>query len=226
MQVSPVTQPPPQTAAFPNKLPAFVRAVTVCQFSPGFPASSGEEGDAMTKTARNVMVGMAIAMGAAGIPRAEAGNGGTGTVDPTALVRIRTPNPTLAALIQEATERSTTFRGLVDAINGSDGIVYVNEGKCGHGVHACLAGVTAAGENRIFQVRVDTRKADWDLMGSIGHELRHVVEVLGDRTVTNTNAMFLFYLRTGRTGTASSFETLAAVDAGHAVRSEVRRVSR
>ena len=60
-------------------------------------------------------------------------------------------------------------------------------------------------------------------MGSIGHELRHVVEVLGNRTVTNNAAMYHFYARTGRSATTSSFETKAAVEAGNAVRSEVRR---
>jgi|RhiMetdeSRZDD1v2_1073273.scaffolds.fasta_scaffold211728_3 hypothetical protein len=60
-------------------------------------------------------------------------------------------------------------------------------------------------------------------MGSIGHELRHVVEVLGNRTVTNNAAMYHFYARTWRRVTVSSFETEAAVETGHAVRSEVRR---
>jgi hypothetical protein len=44
----------------------------------------------------------------------------------------------------------------------------------------CPADVTAAGPNRILRIQVDTRKAGWDLMGSIGHGLRHAVEVLGD----------------------------------------------
>jgi hypothetical protein len=129
----------------------------------------------------------------------------------------------VARLIQEATQRSATFRTLVDTIHASDGIVYVNEGDCGHGVRACLVDVTAAGSNRILRIQLDTRKADWDLMGSIGHELRHAVEVLGDPTVTSKGAMYFFYNRIGRRGTKSSFETEAAVAAGNAVRSEVRR---
>lgn len=139
------------------------------------------------------------------------------------VMRVRTTTPALATLIQEATERSTTFRGLVETINASDGIVYVHEGECGHGVRACLAAVIAAGPNRILQVKVDTRKADWDLMGSVGHELRHAVEVLGNPTVTSNTAMYFFYSRVGRRRTTTSFETKAAVEAGHAVRDEVRR---
>jgi hypothetical protein len=175
------------------------------------------------KTTRNVVVGMAIAMGTAGLPSAEAADRGLGTADARVVMRVRTHTPVLATLIQEATERSTTFRRLVDTINASDGIVYVNEGDCGHGVRACLADVTAAGPNRILRIHVDTRKAGWDLMGSIGHELRHAVEVLGDPTVTSNAAMYFFYTRTGRRGTTSAFETNAAVEAGNAVRNEVRR---
>jgi hypothetical protein len=177
----------------------------------------------MTRTARNMMVGMAIAIGSAGISRAEAADRGLGTANTLVLVRIRTHTPVVATLIQEATERSATFRRLLEAINTSDGIVYVNEGDCGHGVRACLVKVIAAPPNRILLVKVDTRRADWDLMGSIGHELRHVVEVLGDPTVTSNAAMYFFHTRTGLRGTTSSFETRAAVEAGQAVRREVRQ---
>jgi hypothetical protein len=166
---------------------------------------------------------MAIAMGIAGIPRADAADRDLGKADAPVVMRVRTTTPSLTALIREATERSITFRGLVETINASDGIVYVNEGNCGHGVRACLADVIVAGPNRILRVHVDTRKSDWDLMGSIGHELRHAIEVLGDPTVTSNAAMYFFYERTGRRGMESSFETTAAVEAGQAVRSEVRQ---
>lgn len=177
----------------------------------------------MTRTAQKVMVGMTLAIGAAGIPRADAADRGLGPANPPAAVRVRTHSPALARMIEEATKRSTTFRALVETINASDGIVYVHEGDCGRGVRACLATVVAAGPNRILRVKVDTRKADWDLMGSIGHELRHALEVLGDPTVTSDAAMYFFYSRTARRSTEYAFETKAAVAAGNAVRSEVRR---
>ncbi len=44
----------------------------------------------------------------------------------------------IAALLLEAPRRSATFRRLVDAIDASDGIVYVERGTCLHGVQACL----------------------------------------------------------------------------------------
>jgi hypothetical protein len=175
----------------------------------------------VTKTTRNLVAGLAVTVATAGAVRVAAASEAAGMADPER--RVRTSSPVLAQLINDATERSDTFRGLIETIRTSDGIVYVEEGDCGHGVRACLVAVSAAGPNRILWVKVDTRKSDWDLMGSIGHELRHAVEVLDNPAVTSNAALYFFYARVGRTGTTGAFETEAAVQAGHAVRAEVRR---
>ena len=74
--------------------------------------------------------------------------------------RVRGVSPRLVAIINEATERSMTFRGLVGRINSTDGIVYVLEGECKHGVRACLSNtMTMAGPNRLLRILVDPRKA-------------------------------------------------------------------
>jgi hypothetical protein len=177
-----------------------------------------EEGQGMTKTTRQLVAGLAMtALLGAGRSVAAAGN------DFPALSRVRSSNPSIVTLINNATGQSATFRALIDTINASDGIVYVEEGKCGHGVRACFVTVMMAGANRLLWIKVDTRKADWDLMGSIGHELRHTIEVLGEKTVVSNASMYMFYSRLGSTGTESTFETKAAVDAGDAVRNEVRK---
>jgi hypothetical protein len=59
-------------------------------------------------------------------------------------------------------------------------------------------------------------------MGSIGHELRHAIEVVGDPTVTSNSAMYFFYLAHGTRDGSKAFETRAATDTGNAVRAEVR----
>jgi hypothetical protein len=74
-----------------------------------------------------------------------------------------------------------------------------------------------------MRVVVDTRKADWDLMGSIGHELRHTVEVIANPRVRNNVSKHFFYEQIGTRGTATARETQAAVDAGNTVRAEVRK---
>ena len=130
-------------------------------------------------------------------------------------------NPSIAALIREATGRSATFRRLVETIDATDGIVYVEHGRCRRGAQAYLAlSVTVAGPHRILRIFVNTRRDPTVLMASIGHELRHAVEVLSDRTVTSNRAAYFFYLREGSTA-GERFETTAAIQAGRDVLAEL-----
>jgi hypothetical protein len=102
----------------------------------------------------------------------------------------------------------------------------VEEGTCGHGVRACFMTVTLARPNRILRVNVDPRKAGSDLVWLIGHELRHIVEVLSDRTVTSQVDLYFFYGHMGQEQNGGrAFETVAAIEAGEAIRVEVRQQS-
>ncbi len=115
---------------------------------------------------------------------------------------------------------------MVETINASDSVVYVEEGTCGRGMRACFINVTGARGSRFLWVKIDVRRADRDVMASIGHELRHTIEVLGARSVTSGAAMFGFYKREGSIGTAGAFETAAAVGAGDAVSAELQKFRR
>lgn len=147
---------------------------------------------------------------------------------PPSLAHVRSRSPQIAALIHRGTERSEMFRQLVETIDGSNGIVYVEDENCGHGVPACLHSVMTAGTYRFFRVKVDARNVDDHLMEMIAHELRHVVEVLEDPSVTDSAAMTLLYQRIGRLGGngQGAMETAAAIDAGNTVRSELRAFER
>ena len=141
--------------------------------------------------------------------------------DVSPIQRVRSTTAMISTVIEQISERSATFRRLVETINASDGIVYVEEGQCGRGVSACLVTVKVAGPNRLVWVWVDIRKVDAALMGLIGHELRHTIEVLSDPMVTNGHAMSNFYQRQGWRSSEGRFETQAAIEAGEAVRAEV-----
>ncbi len=72
------------------------------------------------------------------------------------MMRVRSNgDPVVAKLLDDAFERSATFRRLVETINDTDGIVYIEQGKCGSGFHCLLMSVTVAGPNRVLHVRVD-----------------------------------------------------------------------
>jgi hypothetical protein len=147
------------------------------------------------------------------------------------VLRVRSEDPTVTALITQATERSSAFRGFVDSIGQTDGIVYVARGRCRYGVGACLSmNVTVAGPSRLLRITIDPRRADCDLelMASIGHELWHAIEILREPSLRSHAAVFQFFSRGRygeRSGSSPAWETRAAVDAGNAVLAELRHMS-
>ena len=135
--------------------------------------------------------------------------------------RVRA-DPGLAALIAETAGRSATFRQMIEAIDASDGLVYVARGRCGHGVRACVNFLVVVGPNRLLRIILDDRSTDAQAMGSLGHELRHALEVLAEPAVTSAAAMHLFYHRIA-TRRDHGFETDAAIFSGDTVRAELRK---
>jgi hypothetical protein len=137
--------------------------------------------------------------------------------------RVRSEHPMIARLIVQATEASPTVRREIAAITEANGLVYVHEGYCRHGVLACLAmTVGRAGSWRLLRIKLDLRRPDLDTMVAIGHELHHASEALGDAGVTNNVQIVRFFRQLGETGDSGRFETSAARRAGDAVYQEVR----
>jgi hypothetical protein len=143
------------------------------------------------------------------------------------LPRVRSEDPALAAVIREATERSATFRRMIQTIDATDGLVYVEEGKCRHSVRACLLMfVRVAGPYRMLRIYVDTRKlAGNELMAAIGHELWHASETLSDRSVIDNKSILQFFHRIAPTG-SERFETEEAMRTGLSVLEELNRDAR
>jgi hypothetical protein len=143
-------------------------------------------------------------------------------------------SPAIVTMIRQATRLSTTFRGLVDAINSSDGLVYVEEGKCRQHLPACfMHSVKIAGPNRLLRIKVDPRgnkfdpqRADPEMMGLIGHELQHAVEVLSNPRLRTNADIMSFYMLEGTFSTGTAIETPAAEHAGVVIEDEVRRAQR
>jgi hypothetical protein len=137
--------------------------------------------------------------------------------------RVRSSNPAIAAMLKEASARSATFRELVGGIERTDGIIYVEPGVCRHGVRACLSLSISGGSGfRILRVIVNLATDVMELMATIGHELRHALEILSEPAVRTTEQAYLYYSREAPT-TRDSFETSAAIQVGLAVRQELGR---
>ena len=139
---------------------------------------------------------------------------------------VRGTHPELATAIANAAEQSPTFRQLVAAIDGAGGLVYVHHGTCGRNVRACLIlNVTQAGQYRLMNIRVDQRKKGRDLMIAIGHELRHVLEVLSEPGAVDAYSIRIFYERIAPTE-RYSFETQAAIETELKIADELRAYAR
>jgi hypothetical protein len=138
------------------------------------------------------------------------------------LRRVRSDSLFITTAIARGSERSPLFRSLLETIDASDGLVYVDEGICGHGVFACLLHtMQVAGPHRVLRIRIDRREVTGcHVAGSIGHELQHAVEVLSDARIRSGAGVFDYFDRKGAKG---SFETAAATQAGAAVDREVCR---
>lgn len=168
-----------------------------------------------------LVLGTAVMLAAAGL----AGPAGAAADE---LSGVRSTSPAIRELVDDAMWESPTFRGIVRAIVATDGIVYVEEGVCRHGVHACLLlDVTPAAGYRILRILVDrhgtlAHRGRLDLTATIGHELTHALEVLSERTIRSASAIFLFYVQRAPTGNAA-FETPAAIAAATRIRGEIGR---
>lgn len=135
--------------------------------------------------------------------------------DGSKVSRVRSSSSTVLTALESGLKYSRILRELVDSIDATDGIVYVDEGRCGHSVRACLLlDVTQAGPHRVLRIRIDPRKArGCALVGVIAHELYHAIEVLRDPGVRSSHEMFSLFDRLGvRTG--DRFETTEANRAG------------
>ena len=135
--------------------------------------------------------------------------------------RVRAENPLLSAAIARGAERSPTFRRLIEAIDATDGLVYVLEGRCGQGVRACLhMSLELSGQNRLLRILVNPRRAPGcELIGSIGHELQHALEALSNPNVRTSFGLSSFFHRIGPEG-PRRFETPEAIQVGLTVEKE------
>jgi hypothetical protein len=140
--------------------------------------------------------------------------------DFTDFQKLRSSEPSLAAVLAQADEQSATFHQLVVSLAGTDGLIYVTTGRCGHGVRACVPhAMTRAGRFRVLRIVIDPHDAEAAdkarVVATIAHELHHALELLADPTVTNAAAMFMFYRR--ETPRHGAFETAEASAVGDRV---------
>ena len=101
----------------------------------------------------------------------------------------------MIALVQAGAARSPTFRRLVERLERSDLIVYVEPSRKVDGGYLRFA--TVAGHSRWVQVIVNPDRPINQILAMIGHELQHAVEVSEAASVVDEATMAGLYRRIG-----------------------------
>jgi hypothetical protein len=146
------------------------------------------------------------------------------------LQRVRAVDQALAELIQDGAARSATFRTLIDRMEQSEWVVFVQPGSCPErAAVGCLLHVVGQFEGRPYvRVLVNPRSRHPDqVIVTLAHELQHAVEVATSGSVTDGPSMIHLLRATStsrvRTSKAVLYETAAARSAEEAVFRELRQ---
>jgi hypothetical protein len=139
---------------------------------------------------------------------------------------VRTLDNGLRSVIDEGLARSTSFRGLITRLDGSDVIVYI-ERECpmSSRLFGRLTLLGAGGDRRYVNVRISCMLTMTQQIAALGHELRHAVEIADAPSVVDDASLAAEYRRVGYASRAvrpgSGFESRAAIDAAHQVWAEL-----
>ena len=130
---------------------------------------------------------------------------------------VRTEDPAVSILVEEGVRRSPTFRALIDELETSDVVVYVDRRCClSHDEAGFVAFVASVGGCRYLAIHIDARQSHDQMLAMIGHELRHAVEIANSPEVVNEPALAALYERIGfpRDSGVRRFDSHAAIAAG------------
>jgi hypothetical protein len=136
---------------------------------------------------------------------------------------VRAAGELAATLLNEGARRSYTFAHLLDAIERSDVIVYV---ELAPDLPVSLSGrlmlAACAHGQRYLRIQIAPAGSPDDLIATLGHELQHAVEVADAPEVRDDRALIELYGRIGDwVRDRDHFDTAAARVAGRTVRSEL-----
>jgi len=143
------------------------------------------------------------------------------------------PSPHIRPLTAEARElldelvaRSPTAQQLADRLEESDVIVYVrHRWFATDSINGHIGLASSDPRHRYLIIELACRRTRLQQLETLGHELRHAVEIADAPSVTNTASLSELYQRIGQyvsgAGAIEAYETRAAAETGRQVRSEL-----
>ena len=140
---------------------------------------------------------------------------------------VRAIDHDLLQLLSRGYERSGTFRGLLDALEASDLIVYVERDRdAERGIAGSMRFVANVGGHRYVRITLYGPRLAGNAVALLGHELQHAAELAAARWVIDQDTCAQLYRKIGHysscRGSEECFDTDAAVDAGYQVLRELQ----
>jgi len=138
---------------------------------------------------------------------------------------VRAESVEMRQLIADAAERSATVRALIDALDGSDVVVYVRPRLFRSVTLDARTGFLAGGSRRLLVIELPCPQTRDTQIALLAHELQHAVEIAQAAWVVDTATLARYYgeigIRLGMLEGGTTFETEAACRVGARVRSEL-----
>jgi hypothetical protein len=143
------------------------------------------------------------------------------------LARIRPMQKVGEQLLAEGIAHSPTFRWLVDRLNHSNVIVYVDvRPDMPPHLGGSLRFLARSATDHFLKIQLNRKFQGKILVALLAHELQHAVEVAEEGNIGSAEDLRRLYRRVGvRTG-FDRYDTVAARQAGYIVRDELGRTQR
>ena len=144
--------------------------------------------------------------------------------DRTRSARVRAADARTAALLAQGLERSATIRALVNVLEQRDVIVYLEiQPALKKRLAGTMTWLSASTTHRYVRVSISPELSTDVAISTLGHELRHVLEVANAPEIINEATMEKYYRTYGEGNPSHSngWDTQAARLAGDDVRREL-----
>ena len=135
--------------------------------------------------------------------------------------RVRPVGATADGLLRAGRGRSITFASLLETLDRSDLIVYVEKG--GMPGPNCLRFACATGTARFVRITINAQDAEARQIAGLAHELQHAVEIAGAPGVKDDATLLEFYAQNGQEVSPGRYCTREAQRAERVVLDELCR---
>ena len=139
------------------------------------------------------------------------------------LLHVRPASPAARLLIDESARHSPTVRELIDRIDRSDVIVYVQMTASSQVTSAATTFVTATEGQRYLRIQIHASTPVWNRVQLLAHELQHVIEIASQPEVVSNAGIRGLYERIGHASGKDRYETGTARQIEAKVRAEIVR---